>query len=210
LNSDSAALRSSDPLAVALLPVLLHKLAGTTQLLSGLNALLGIEGGEEFALTRSDDLGAASKTAHDLGWLMAVLASAGGTNLLLERREPRGITIVLDVLSDALSRTGRAMRGTGLAPPALAPDVLDGWQVPWSIGALLLAAANDLPPDVALDWSLETSDAGGVRLSANAGDSVARIAPLVEERLPGAELAVGEGRFALSLPADWLARDAGL
>ncbi len=210
MDTDSAALRSSDPLAVALLPVLLHKLAGATQLLSGLNALLGIEGGEEFALTRSDDLGAASKTAHDLGWLMAVLASAGGANLLLERREPRGIEIVLDVLADALRRSGRELRGVGLAPPALAPGALDGWQVPWSVGTLLLSAANDLPPDEPLEWSLEPIDDGGVRLTAKAGDAVARIAPLVTERLPGARLAVGEGRFALSLPGDWLAGDAGL
>jgi len=193
---------------VALLPVLLHKLAGATQLLSGLNALLSIEGGEELALSRSDDLGTASQTAHDLGWLMAVLASAGGANLVLERREPRGIAIVLEVLADALRRKGRELRGVGLAPPALAPEVLDGWQVAWSFGALLLSAADDLAPGEPLEWSLASTAEGGVQLSAPAGDSVARIAPLVTERLPGARLAVGEGRLTLSLPAEWLARDA--
>lgn len=208
MDSGSAALRSSDPLAVALLPVLLHKLAGATQLLSGLNALLGVEGGEVFALTRSDDLGAASRTAHDLGWLMAVLASAGGTNLLLERREPRGIAIVLEVLADALRRKGRELHGVGLAPPALAPEVLDGWQVAWSFGALLLSAADDLAPGEPLEWSLESTAEGGVRLSAPAGESVARISALVTERLPGARLSMEEGRFSLSLPAEWIARDA--
>ena len=104
---------SGEPLGRALLPVVLHKLNNATQLLTGLNALLALEGGEVTLEARGDDLAAVSRTVDELGWLVAVVASGSGADLLLERREPRGLEIVSRYVAKAARRAGH---GVGEGP----------------------------------------------------------------------------------------------
>ena len=75
-----------DPLAEALFPVLIHRLNNATQVLSALNAALGAGLDDALLGGSSENLAAASRDVHELGWLLGVLASAGGADLLLERR----------------------------------------------------------------------------------------------------------------------------
>ncbi|MCP3920259.1 MAG: hypothetical protein GY711_32435 [bacterium] len=188
-------MQTSDPLTTTLLPVVLHKLNNATQLLVGLNTLLGMEGGEELALERSGDLADASRTVHRLGWAMAVIASGNGSDLLLERREPEGLAILIELAVEAARRSG----GSIAAPvnvPSLAPEVLDGWQIPWGVATVLLAATADVDH---VEWTLEPE-----RFEVTAGAAARTAAAAVLERLPGARLESGGGALVMRLPVGWL------
>lgn len=200
-----APVASPDPLTRALLPVLLHKLSNATQLLTGLNAALALEGGGELLAERSDDLAATSRGVEELGWVLAVLGSAGGANLLLARREPRGLAILVPLVVDAARRADAALAPPSHALPALAPDALDGWQVPWALGSLLFAAAEDAGGATA-GWSLD-SDGGSWRLTLEGGEGTAACARRVLEHLPGAELEGDGTSIVLRLPGPWLVVD---
>lgn len=195
-----------DPLARALLPVLLHKLANTTQLLTGLDAMLRIEGGEEMFLKRCPDLARASEDVEDLGWALAVLGSAGGADVLLARREPRGLEILFDLVRSAARRGQR-----DLAPPpwpdgewpGLAPHVLGGWELPWAVAALLHASGLDAGPGGVGDWDLASAVDRWV-LTVPAGPEVESALERSLPRLEGASCEREGERACLALPADWL------
>lgn len=190
-----------DPLVRALLPVLIHKLGNTTQLLTGLNAMLHVEGGEDLFAGRVGDLGHASGQVHELGFALAVLGSAAGADLLLARREPRGVALLVELAGGALRRTGRRLAPVDV--PGLAPDALDGWQVPWGIASVVFAAGETLDESDTLDWSCAAHERGWrvtVPSSAPVDQRIERVLP----RLPGADAEREGARTALVLPPAWL------
>ena len=65
--------RPLDPLVQALLPVALHQLGNATQLLTGLNAMLGFEDGHQLLAARAGDFTRAGETIERVGWLMGGL-----------------------------------------------------------------------------------------------------------------------------------------
>lgn len=192
-----------DPLTSALLPVLLHKLGNATQLLTGMNAMLTLDGGEELFAQHTPDLAGCAVTLNQLGWALAVVASGSGADLLLDRREPRGLPILLSVVSDAARRTGGARVTVPEDLPDLAPAALSGWELPWGIAALLLAAAQESEREH-LDWTLEPCATGAWRLALPTSAAVDARARQVLERLPGAEWSLDAGLGLLRLPAAWL------
>jgi len=196
---------TADPLTRALMPVLLHRLANATQLITGLNAMLGLEGGEELFATRSDDLARASREVVDLGWAMAVLGSASGADLLLARREPRGLEILLSLAHEAARRSGRPLAPAPSPVPHLAPEVGEGWQLPWGIASLLVSASTEADSgESPLAWSLTPTDTGTWCLEFPAGAAIeARLAQILA-RLPGAEGGRGRTGMRLVLPQGWL------
>ena len=123
-----------DALSEAILPVLLHELANVTQNLTGLHSILAMEGGTELFARRQADLVRSGQLAEDLGWAMAVLGSACGENLLLARREPRGLSILFTLVQKACRREGLDVQPCPPDLPQLAPGCLDGWQLPWQSG----------------------------------------------------------------------------
>ena len=130
------------------LPVLLHRLANHTQWMTGFRSLLQIPGGEALLASKSEDLSQAGRRFQEVGWLMAVLGSAQGGNLLLARREPQGLALMFDLVQEGLQREARERGGGAVmtAPdrwPDLAPSALDGWQIPFAFGSLLLGAYRD-------------------------------------------------------------------
>jgi len=192
----------ADPLARALMPVVLHQMANATQLLAGLQAVLSMEGGDAMLVERADDLARASLDVEDLGWALAVLGSAVGADLLLARRQPRGLAILLPMVGKALQRAERPMPSVPRDLPQLAPAALDGWQAPWAVASLLLAAgedANTTPPA----WNLSLAGEGW-RFTVPAGETALARAPSVVERLPGARAEEGAAHLHLILPAAWL------
>ena len=192
-------------LTAVLMPVLLHKLSNATQLLSSLNALLSIEGGAELALSRTNDMARTSSQVEDLGWLLAALASASGADLLLERRERRGLAIFSNALQEALRRRGCEL----LVDPSTLPDIsreaLDGWELPWVLCSLVLASAgpNARAEPLVLRFEAGTGT-GRAEFELHGAPVPAGSAQRVLLRLPGAELVSRPDGWVLGVPARWL------
>jgi len=192
-----------DPLSRALLPVLLHGLANTTQLLKGLEAMLRIEGGEELFAARAPDLARASAEVEDLGFALAVLGSAGGARLLLARREPRGLAILFGLVRSALRREERDLSPPPGPWPLCAPDVLSGWELPWAFASVLLAAGRDGSPSEVLSWRLAEGPAGWT-LELPGERRLDEAVERVRSRLLGTEWAREGSLVRGTLPAPWL------
>jgi hypothetical protein len=196
-----------------MLAVLLHRVANATQHLNGLSALLAVDPGALAA--RGDDLAETSDRVDDAGWLLALIASASGSRLLLARREREGLVPLVECVRECLRRAGRDLAAPAENLPDLAPDVGEGWQLPWAIGTLLHEAARSLPARTALAWSFRRTPGrpgrpGTVALAcAPAADFDPRelVAWLARE-LPAARLALAGGELALEVPAAWLPENA--
>jgi hypothetical protein len=184
------------------MPIVLHQMANATQLLAGLEAVLSMEGGDALFEERAEDLARASLDVEDLGWVLAVLGSAVGADLLLARRQPRGLEILLPLVAKALRRAERPAPSVPRDLPQLAPAALDGWQTPWAVASLLLAAGEDAQSS-APAWELTLAQ-DGWRLAVARGETVIARAPSVVERLPGAHAEEGAQHLHLVLPASWL------
>ncbi len=212
--TDPAAASTSDPVARVLLPVLLHEVNNATQLLVGLRAILELPGGEAMFNSRADDLGRTSHMMDDLGFALAVVATAGGANMLLARRDERSVRILWDLAKKALTRGGGVKITDSGEPPLTAPSALDGWQLAWSVAALLIAASGD---DGARAerwvWKWRTTDEGGAELvgflaeEAGAAEGVlgTDTLALVRERVSPLGALVTEGQFVRwSVAPDWV------
>ena len=191
-----------DPLVHALLPVLLHKLGNATQLLTGLNAMLAFDDGASLVAGRAADLARAGETIERMGWLLGVLGSAAGDELLLARRAPAGLAWMIELLQDGCRRDGTQLAGPN-ALPGLAPSALDGWQLPWGVARLLFAARRDQCDTEPMTWQLSCSERGYC-LEMVGGNLLAADAEVVLPHLPGAQASLAEdGRFRLDMPAVW-------
>lgn len=191
----------SDPLAEALLPVLVHKLGNATQLLTGLNAMLQLDGGEELFQSRSNDLSRCSITLNDLGWAMAVVGSGAGGDLLMARRDPNGLSTLVGLVGEALRREDRTQLTVPSDLPRLANEVLSGWELPWAIASALLIAGRESGDRV--EWSLiQAGDAWDFHVSG--GQALSEWLPSILGRIPGAEGAISAGHAQIRLPGPWL------
>ena len=184
------------------MPALLHKLNNHTQLLSNLDTLLGMPGGEEVALARGDDLKRASESVHDLGWLMALLASACGADGMMERRNPAGLRVLAEFLREALRRRGDDLVLPGAPLPDVAPHAAQGWQVPWAFGTLVCARLPSGAGPGIVQVTCER-DEGGWTLAFSGGVAPEESPPALA-RLPEAEVEVDAERTLLRLPREWL------
>jgi hypothetical protein len=204
----------ADPTARVLLPVLLHEVNNATQLLVGLRAILELPGGEAMFNSRADDLARTSAMMDDLGFALAVVATAGGANMLLARRDERSIQIMWELTCQALTRHGGPKIKTMGEPPLTAPAALDGWQLAWSVAALLIAASRDDGSTVdAWSWEWSTNDDGGAlltgQLSSEHGFAAEAIGPETLEAIaaritPRGTLDVGGQTVRWSVEGEWL------
>ncbi len=208
----------SDPTARVLLPVLLHEVNNATQLLVGLKAILELPGGEPMFNSRADDLGRTSSMMDDLGFALAVVATAGGANMLLARRDERSMRILWDLASKALTRHGGPQVQCLGEPPLTAPAALDGWQLAWAAAALLISASGDDGARLSA-WSWEWgTDANGDaqllgRLAPGHGRAMevlgAGALELLRSRLgETSQVNVGDESVAWRIPGAWV-RTAG-
>ncbi len=97
---------SSESVPRALLPVLIHEMNNGTQLLVGFRSLLDIPGGEALFGQKAGELADGSRKLEDLGFALAVLSTSSGANMLMARRERRGIQILWDLARRTLERSG--------------------------------------------------------------------------------------------------------
>ena len=199
---------AGNPLAAALLPILLHRINNVTQLLTSVNAVLALAAADGddapgAASLRGQDLAAASSDAEELGWLLGVLGCGLGADLLLERREPRGLDAMVRLVRQALRRAG--------AEFAVEPEG------PWPGITNAAPSHGDLCWIVAYGMWFGGLEGGELRLARDAATrrhvlSCSSATPVdwaalretLERRLPGAELGSGASGWELSLPPDWL------
>lgn len=189
-----------DPLTVALLPVLMHRLNNATQVLHGLKAVLALRESTPFTERRGADLAYASRSIDEVGWMLGVLASASGADLLLARRDRRGLAPVVATVHEALQREDRELGPCNVPLPDLDPGVADGWQLPWGIGAWLYSSALLLPERTPLEWRLDRGDAFDelvCRTPENAGRE--ELEKRIAEHLPEARFRRKNGVHALLL-----------
>lgn len=212
--SDPAASSPSDPVARVLLPVLLHEVNNATQLLVGLRAILELPGGEAMFNSRADDLGRTSHMMNDLGFALAVVATAGGANMLLARRDERSVRILWDLAKKALTRGGGLCIKDSGEPPLTSPAALDGWQLPWAVAALLIAASGDDGARVERwVWKWVTGDTDAAELVGFVAEDLgpaeqvigADTLAFIGERIQHQGSLAAEGQFVrLTIPAAWI------
>ena len=88
---------SQESVPRALLPVLIHEMNNGTQLLGGFRSLLEIPGGEALFAQKAGELAQGSSKLEELGFALAVVSTSSGANMLLARRERRGIEILWEL-----------------------------------------------------------------------------------------------------------------
>ena len=187
-----------DALAKALLPTLLHELANTTQLLTGLHALTTLPEGEELLATHEGELSRAGDQAQRLGWLSGVLGAAGGHDILLARREQAGLDWIVGLATKAARREDRSMPSGPSTLPRLMGCTPDGWSVPWALGSLLWQVGEESTGGA---WSLDM-ETDGWRLCVPGSDP-----SQVVLQVPGARVveSVSNSGMDLMLPKEYLA-----
>lgn len=207
VDETQRALTSSDLLVARLLPAVVHEVNNATQLLVGLKALLAIPGGEAMFASRADDLGRTSHRMGDLGFAMAVLATAAGADMLMARRDARSIEILWDLAVHAVQRDGGGELAVEGRPPRTRSDALDGWQLAWSAASLpVLCAAAGEPLQWSWSWQPDgTLEGVGPRDHVLEESSLASL----RERTAGLGLEVEPGRVRWIPRADWLELPAG-
>jgi hypothetical protein len=134
-------------------PVLLHKLNNTTQYLSALQALLSdAPAAHEHAL---EGLSQTALEVDDLGWILGLVANAGGADVLLERRERSRLVPLVRLVADCLRKERRDLeRPTRALPPLDVRDDPKSWRIPWAVARWLHAAGMSLPAGTTLAWEL--------------------------------------------------------
>ena len=198
--------RSAGPdsaLATALLPVLLHRINNTTQLVSGLNAFLSLEPVIDEA--RAADLAQAAAEADDLGWLLGVLAGGMGADLLLSRVERRGLEPVLRLVRDGLRREGK-----DLELPRTMPDLLPegGWHACWTLAEIAWAAgsSSEATPTLTLELTPAT---WLLRGDGGAGEALRECVERLREQASPLVYESAGPTWTVSLPRAWLGETHG-
>lgn len=210
-------LESGEPrdwLCAHVLPTLLHELGNHTQFLTGLRAALGLPGGAKLLHDRAAAFAEVSAHVEDAGWMLAMLASAAGSDMLMARRERRGLGIACRFVDDALRREHRdkarldpdgTVRWPGLGNDLFSGD--GGWQVPFCVASLLLAAGLDQasgPERAGVPGEIGPLEGGGARVVLRGGPRVLKLQPLVSELLPGIGFHTENAHTHLDLPNGWL------
>ena len=191
-----------DPLVRFLMPVVLHKLANVTQLLTGVSTLLGMGEGADLLEARSRDLQEGGELVEDLGWVMAILGSASGDDLLLARRKAQGLDVIASLVTEGARRDGLPQLTYEPPLPLLTSGVMDGWQLPWCFGSVLLAALQN-PEGKPVHLVCRGSGEDGWILELPAGPGLETCLGAAKSVLPDLKWQT-KATTEVSWPADWL------
>ena len=197
--------QARDDLVPAMVAVLVHKLANTTQYLGALNTLLSIEPDASAHASSMRGLGATATEVDELGWALGLLANACGADLLLERREREGLASFLRIVGDCTRREGRAIVVDPSTMPTLTVRDRDDWRVPWAIGRFLFGVARTLPSGTELRAAFDSdgdSDGGRLVAFANACPDIAALRGALTRFDARLDVEIGADRCVLR----WAAR----
>lgn len=151
---------SSDEFARALVAVVLHDLANTTQYLTALSQLLALEPGAGSANSRVGGLASTALEVDEMGWILGLVANASGADLLLDRRRANGIAPLVELVRKCVRRAGGDLAVGRRAWPALATqDKTDAWRTPWACGQWLFAAGASAREVGTVEWELRAASA---------------------------------------------------
>ncbi|MFT7668336.1 MAG: hypothetical protein ACI8X5_001027 [Planctomycetota bacterium] len=195
----------TDPLAAALLPVLVHRMNNTTQLVSNLHAIVQLGGDRNWLAERAGDLADSAADIGELGYLLAVLSSASGADMLLARRLPRGVAILLEALADVGRRSDRNLNLPASGLPDQASTIHSGWEFPWAFAALLEQVFMEQPAGNEFDWQLLREEEAWLLICPHVPeDNFDRLKPRLSALLPETKLDLRPGGWSWRIPADWL------
>ena len=141
--------------AAGLMPMLLHELNNATQFLGMLHSVHSQDPSAGLFERSAQGLRETGASVQDLGLVMAIVSTAAGTDLLLERRSPRGLEITLDMTVRALRKRGIDVHLLGAARLTSSRDEAMGWELPWAIAASAWAAAASLEAGSNLELELD-------------------------------------------------------
>lgn len=149
-----------DELSRALVAVLLHKLANTTQYLSAVNACLADEAARSSGALSSgalsvDGLSSTALEVDELGFVLGLVANANGADLLLERRKRNGLTALVSLVVECVRRAGGDIApGERTLPELAVSSREDAWRTPWAVGRWLFAAGVSRRGAERVEWEL--------------------------------------------------------
>ena len=187
------------------MPIVLHELNNITQFLGMLHQVASQDGGAELLERSASDLGEAALKVEDLGLLMAILSTAAGSDLLMERRSERGLLVVSAITLKLIRKSGRDLHVDGLGGAALTSGGGQGWELPWAVGASFCLAASELPAGDTLRVDM---DACGWRSTMGGSKRMAAHVRAVGEVLPEARGAVDGEEWKFTVPEGWLTAGA--
>lgn len=194
--------RVEDELSRALLRVVCHDLANTTQYLTTLDTLLQLEDA-----AGSNQLAGLAETTQDVdevGFVLGLLAFGCGADVLLERARRDGIVVVAKWIRRVLRREGRDLEWEGPLRPAVRIEGPDrGRKATWAAARFVFLASRAEPREALLRLVTERR-ADRVRLACrvsatSAFEAAARELVLEEPRL---EVEASTDSMCLVFPAD--------
>lgn len=188
--------------ATALMPIVLHELNNATQFLGMLHTLAAQDTGGALLERSAGDLSDTAGSVEDLGLLLAILSTAAGTDLLLERRSPRGVLVVQSAMRKLIRRGGGDLLVTGVEELLGATALAEGWELPWAMGASLWIASEELGSGEDL---ILTQDARGWGASVGGGARMQAHVEAVGEVLAEVTGHTAGTEWSFSVPAGWLA-----
>ena len=199
----TAVRRAAEELAEGILPTVLARLRDQTERLQGLAERITADPAHALGDPAGvDSLEADQVLGRRIGWALGVLAAAGGTDLLLARRERDGLRDVLELV--VLARPAHAPDPALDALPRLSSSVGEGWEVPLVVASAVWHAAGELAPGAALRWEAWRGEG---RLTFRLATAAAGFPAELVELVPGAELGREDG-LRLAFPAEWFAPEA--
>lgn len=206
MREDMRSTVEPDPLAAALLPVLLHRLNNATQVLTSLNALLSLDERGDVLTARAGDLAHASHQVDELGWQIALVGAASGAPFDVLRRSGATLTSIVAIARECLRREGRDLADCDRPLPTIDGRIADGWQLPWSIAAWLWTSGRALPTRSTLVWELtREGDRQCFRCHAPWSSDHEELMHVMRQRLPAVEFSrEAPDAVALSVPSAWV------
>ena len=183
------------------MPIALHDLNNATQFLSMLHSVASSDPDSEILESSATNLARTGEGVEDLGLLMAILSTAAGSDLLLERRSERGVSIVLAAAQKLARKEGRDIHFLGGAELISTQGEGMGWELPWALGAAAWFATLSLASGEAL--TISYSD-GAWRGNSGADDALKSHANSIAELVPLIDFSEGGGSWTLAPPTSWL------
>jgi hypothetical protein len=181
--------------------MVLHELNNATQYLGMLHSVHSQDPASGILERSAADLGSTASSVEDLGLLMAILSTAAGTDLLMERRSGRGLSLALEMTIKAARKRGRDV----ILPERL--EVLgemnpaQGWELPWALGASLWIASEAVPEGGSLTLSIEETSWGA---GFGGGEAMRAHAELVSSALPEVIADVSDEAWSFQIPEGWV------
>jgi len=129
-----------DPLSRALVAVILHDIANTTQYLKVLNAMLSESGAPARVL---DGLPETTNEVEDLGFVLGMVAFGAGADILHDRARRDGLDVLLAFVKRALRHEQRDLAANATPLPRVRIDAPDrGRLATWASARFVFAAAR--------------------------------------------------------------------